>query len=324
MRARLLLLLSLCLVAPTGARAGALTQDACPGVVDVTTFATLGADVLENMLVDGENMFVSDSSTSEIVRLTAAGARDGSIPKVSSPGGLAKGPDGLIYAGTGNSAANALSRTPAATVIAFDPATGAHTTYASGFTMANGMTFGPGGDLFISNDFDRGLIRIPRADPSSWEVFTETWGANGLVVDPAGRYLYAAITFDQRSPIERIDLTSRAREIAARLSAGVASTEPALYPDGLDPAAPLLGVKGLDDMTRDAAGTLYVVGNGTGELLKVDPDSGAACLMTGGLRNPSSVRIAPEGGPFADGDAATLDLYVTEFSGRIMRVRAPA
>lgn len=321
MRARLLLLLSLCFVVPTGARAGALTQDACAGVVDVSTFMTFGNDVLENLLIDGGAMFVSDSTSSAILRLASDGTLVGSIP-VSSPGGMATGPDGLIYAGTGNSAANAVSRTPAASVIAFDPATGVRTTYASGFTMANGMTFAPGGDLFVSNDFDRGLIRIPRADPSSWEVFTDTWGTNGLVVDPAGRYLYAAITFDQRSPIERIDLASRARTIAVRLSAGAASAEPAVYPDGLDPAAPLLGVKGLDDMTRDAAGTLYAVGNGTGELLKVDPVSGAACLIAGGLRNPSSVRIAPEGGPFADGDAATLDLYVTEFSGRIVRVRA--
>src|SRR5206468_12329171 len=102
----------------------------------------------------------------------------------------------------------------------------------------------------------------------------------------------------QRSPIERIPLANpAAHEPAAILTFGVASLQPAIYPN---PAfgKPLAGVKGLDDMTRDADGTLYVMANGMGELLRVDPLTGAACLVVSGLGNPSSVRIAPSGSAF--------------------------
>lgn len=111
---------------------------------------------------------------------------------------------------------------------------------------------------------------------------------------------------------------------AYQLSFSIASLEPALYPTDNDPGAPLLGVKGLDDMTRDAAGILYVAANGTGELIRVDPATAQACLVASGLQNPSSVRIAPEGSGFSDLDPATLDLYITEFSGAIKRVVFPA
>ncbi|MGH7856442.1 MAG: hypothetical protein ACREQY_03860, partial [Candidatus Binatia bacterium] len=69
-------------------------------------------------------------------------------------------------------------------------------------------------------------------------------------------------------------------------------------------------------MTRDDAGILYPVANGTGELLRVDPLSGEACLLAGGLRNPSSVRIAPPGSGF-DTSGEALTFYVVEFSGAI-------
>ncbi|MGH2786250.1 MAG: hypothetical protein ACRDJ1_13395, partial [Actinomycetota bacterium] len=141
------------------------------------------------------------------------------------------------------------------------------------------------------------------------------WGTNGIVVDPAGENLYAAITFDQRSPIERIPLADpSAHETAAVLTLGVASLEPAVYTP--DPTKPLLGVKGLDDMTRTDDGTLYVVANGLGELLRVDPVTGDACLVASGFQNPSSVRIAPPGSPF-DTSGEEITFYVVEFSGAI-------
>jgi hypothetical protein len=61
---------------------------------------------------------------------------------------------------------------------------------------------------------------------------------------------------------------------------------------------------------------LYPVANGLGELLRVDPETGDACLVASGFQNPSSVRIAPPGSPFdTSGEAFTF--YVTEFSGAI-------
>jgi sugar lactone lactonase YvrE len=310
-------------LAPAASHGGLLTQDRCPGTVTgPAVWKKLGPDVLENLLFADGSLWVSDTSANKVVRLTPAGAEvpGGSLTGIA-PGGLALGPDGLIYAGDGNSVAGALLRTRASRVVRFDPAAPNATlqTYAAGFNMANGMTFGPGDDLFISNDLDRGLIRIPRTAPASWALFSDTWGTNGLVVDPAGVNLYAAITFDQRSPIERIPLANpAAHSAAAVLTFGVASLRPAVYPHP-DRSKPLLGIKGLDDMTRDAAGNLYPVANGLGELLRVDPATGRACRIASGLQNPSSVRIAPPGSPF-DTSGQALTFYVVEFSGAIRTV----
>lgn len=306
---------------PVGsASGGLLTQDPCPGRVEgPVVWKKLDSDVLENLLFADGSLWVSDSTAQQVVRIRPNGSVDDDRSLHGVPaGGLAKGPDGLIYAGSGNSIPNALLRLPQSSVVRFDPANpdGTVETYASGFTMANGIAFGPGDDLFISNDVDHGLIRIPRADPSAWSLFADVWGTNGLVVDPAGENLYAAITFDQRSPIERIPLDDpAAHSTAAVLTLGVLSLEPRVYPNP-DPSKPLLGIKGLDDMTRDSDGFLYPVANGLGELLRVDPATGDACLIASGFQNPSSVRIAPLGSPF-DISGEELTFFVVEFSGAI-------
>lgn len=313
----------LALASVVPASAGPITQDPCPGgPFPSSVFAQVGTDVLENLLFTPEGLWVSDGSANAILRFPPDGSRTIAVPGISSPGGLVLHPDGSIYAGQGNSFANALSRSGAARVVRFDPSAPAETleTFASGFNMPNGMTVLPGGDLAISNDVDRGLLRIPYDAPAAWAPIADVWGANGLVVSPDGGSLFAAITFDQRSPIERIDLATGAHTTFAQLSVGVASLEPSVYTGpALD--APLVGVKGLDDMTS-ADGYLYPVANGTGELLQVDTETGAACLLASGLQNPSSVRIAPEGSAFADGDPDTTDFYITEFSGAIRIVRA--
>jgi sugar lactone lactonase YvrE len=303
------------------ARGGALATPKCRGGVSgPTVWKTFNAHVLENLLFAYGSLWVSDSTGSRVLRLGPGGGKQGALTRIP-PGGLAVGPDGLIYAGWGNSIADSLLKRGLSKVVRFDQADPAGTlqTYASGFDMANGMTFAPNGDLFVSNDVGYGPVRIPRANPAAWTIFGNVWGTNGMVVDPAGENLYAAITFDQGSPIERIPLTDpSAHSTAAYLTAGVLSLEPSVHL----PAhvfKPLPGVKGLDDMTRTADGTLYVVGNGTGELLRVNPVTGESCLVAKGFQNPSSVRIAPKGSPF-DTSGKALTFYVVEFSGNIRTV----
>ena len=323
MRLRVLCLV-LVVFAFTPARANVITQDPCPGSVSVTTWKQLGNDTLENLLFDGSSLWISDQTSGGIRRFGPDGSEAPAAKElsgVSGPGGLAVGPDGLIYAGTGDSFQGALLRTGAASVIRFDRDDPAKTrkVYASGFNMANGLTFAPNGDVYVSNDVDAGLIRIPRAHPTAWSLFDDLWGSNGLVVTPDGSTMYATVTFDQRSPIERISLPSGAHMTAFQLTVGVASLKPAVYTDP-DLSRPLVGVKGLDDMTTDGR-YLYPVANGLGELLRVDPRNGSACLIANGFPTSSSVRIAPESGPFADHDPGTIDFYVTRFTGAIMRIR---
>jgi len=322
MRLRLLSVLVVVL-AFTPVLANPVTQDPCPGSVSVTTWKQVGNDTLENLLIDGSSLWVSDQTSSSLRRfgpdkIEAAPAKELGVP---GPGGLAVGPDGLIYAATGDSFQGALEKSHAASVVRFDRDAPSQTVkvYASGFNMANGLTFGPNGDAYVSNDIDEGLIRIPRAHPSAWSLLDDVWGSNGLVVTHDGRTMYATVTFDQRSPIERISLPTGAHTTAFQLTVGVASLKPAVYTNP-DLGRPLVGAKGLDDMTTDGR-YLYPVSNGMGELLRVDPRTGEACLIANGFPTSSSVRIAPESGPFADHDPATIDFYVTRFSGAIMQIR---
>jgi streptogramin lyase len=310
--------LACALVSPVAARGGPVTQDACPGSVTGPvvwkSFAT--ANVLENLLFAYDSLWISDSGGGHIVRLGPDGAEQDTVD--AAPGGLAVGPDGLIYAGNGNSITDSLLRRGLSSVVRFDESDPAGTleTYAHGFDMANGITFAPNGDLFVSNDVGYGPVKIPRADPSSWSELVHLWGTNGLVVDPAGGNLYTAITFDQRSPVERIPFSDPSSHVpAAVLTFGVLSLEPAVYTNP-DPSKPVVGLKGLDDMTRSDDGTLYVVANGMGELLRVDPISGDSCLVASGLQSPSSVRIAPTGSAF-DTSGEALTFYITEFSGNV-------
>jgi hypothetical protein len=312
--------------APGAGHAAGLTQERCPGTESLTpgVWKNLG-DVLENLLFADGSIWISDSTAGKIRRFSEDGNEEASLD-VANPGGLAQAPDGTIFAGQGNGLPNALRRAGASKVIRFSPANPAGTVadVKTGFNMVNGLILAPNGDLYLSDDVDYGLIVIPSATtaPGTPTEFAHVWGTNGLAIvnDPDGTpYLFANITFDQRSPIAKIKMSDKS-VTTFQLTAGAVSLEPKVYGDP-DTSAPLLGVKGLDDVTRDAAGNLYPVANGTGELLRVDHVTGAACLITGGLQNPSSVRIAPETSAFADHNTATLDFYITEFSGNVRVVR---
>jgi virginiamycin B lyase len=292
-----------------------ITQGSC---MDVTAAVTLwqqfGMDVLENLGFDGlGNVWISNSTKGQIQRYGADKA-PGPVIAVAAPGAITPGPDGLMYVNYGDAIAGALLRTGAAGVKRFDPTVQAPTlgTYFAGINMANGAAFGPDGNMYVSNDVDAGLTRITPASVGG--PFSDTWGTNGLVV--SGDSLYAAITFDQRSAIEQIPLANPSgHSTFVELSFGAVSLQPAVHPPQADPTTtPLVGLKGLDDMTLGPDGRLYVVANGMGELLRVDLATKAVCLLASGLQNPSSVRFASN---FGDD---TGDLFITEFSGAVKRV----
>ncbi len=80
--------------------------------------------------------------------------------------------------------------------------------------------------------------------------------------------------------------------------------------------SPVLSVPhGLDDLVH-INGALVVTGFATGQLIRVDVDSGVACTLVSGLSAPTSVRV-PVG--FAGFDPGS-EVVVTEASGRILRV----
>ena len=298
-----------------------LTQASCygngPGPT-VSLFKQVDNDVLENLGFDGLGyMWVSDSTKGAILRYNAAGDQVTSIP-VPSPGAITKGPDDFMYVNAGDALAGALGKTHQAAVYKFDPAltSPALTLVSSGWNMANGATFDGDGHLWTSNDVDRELVKID-AVTGATQTVTDVWGTNGLIYDDGT--VYAAITFDQRSPIEAVPVANPASHYTyTELTVGGASLEPEVRaPGSLE--RPLIGVKGLDDMTL-VGDQVYAVANGMGELLRVPLGSPGTlgCLVASGLHNPSSVRMAS-----GFGEANEGALFVTEFSGRILRVELP-
>ena len=155
-------------------------------------------------------------------------------------------------------------------------------------------------------------IRSDGTRDTAWEQAASFYGANGVTV--AGANLYAAISFDQRSPIELVPIDNPASHYTfTQLSFGALSEAPAVYQP--DPSKPLIP-KGLDDLTTGPDGQLYVVGFASGELLRVDPETGQSCLLVSGLTNPTAVQFAVSFGSF-DPES---DLFITEATGSILHV----
>ncbi|MEA2473888.1 MAG: hypothetical protein QOE06_1803, partial [Thermoleophilaceae bacterium] len=117
--------------------------------------------------------------------------------------------------------------------------------------------------------------------------------------DPTGTWLYADQTFTQDAAVYRIRIADPSdRAVVATLA---------------DPAP-----KGLDDMTIDAKGILYLAANGTGEVIRLDPSTGAHCTIVTGLQNPSALKFGRGPGWHAD------RLYVVGFDGAVRELTPPA
>jgi len=291
-----------------------VTQAQCEDVsASVTVFhpaGVPGVDWREELAFDGHGgMWVSPINSNFLERYDASGNLVETVP-VSGPGGLVLGPDGLIYANTQGG--------PAGTgVVRFDPtqAQPTPTVFVSGLPGVNASAFDAAGFLYVSTeDQPPSVLRI-RPDgtrDTAWEQAAAFYGANGVAV--VGSNLYGAVSFDQRSPIEVVPLADpAAHRTFTELSFGALSRQPAVYQP--DPNAPLVP-KGLDDMTVGPDGQLYVVGFASGELLRVDPVTGQACLVVSGLVTPTAVQFAVAFGSFDP----QRDLFVTEATGRIVHV----
>lgn len=286
------------------ASAGPLTQAACPGPpAQVSVFVPGTVPLLdwrENLAFDGLGaMWVSNlgwnGREGRLEKYDPAGTLISTLP-LKVPVGVARGPDGLIYvSGTWNGVEG---------VFRFDPSAEnpVPEKFTDGLPGANGMTFDNDGNLYIS-DFQRtGITKIrPDGTPDiDWTERADVPSPNGLaVVDDV---LYANVTLDLSAPIERVPL------------ADPGAHAPMTY---LSP--PPMVPKGLDDLAAGPGRALYVAAYSSGELLRVDRETGEACVLASGLGEPTSVRFPRAFGSFHP----TRDLFITEVSGNIRHVRLP-
>src|SRR3954468_15613947 len=246
---------------------------ACTAWTQKTLKSNLGS--LENLEFDGDGgLLLSASGPGAIERLTPDGTVSTLVPDVNAPGGQ-RVVGRTLYFNTGDAAQSGLSGTPDGTLERFDLDTGTRTTFASGLTMPNGLAILPNGDFVVSRDIGSGtgITRVPAGDPahpqSNWAQLDDQ---NGMAVDPTGTWLYAVQTFTADSAVWKFRISNPSDKSVVAALAGPTP-------------------KGLDDMTIDRAGTLYVAANGTGEVIKLDPSSGRHCVIVSGLQNPSSLKF---------------------------------
>jgi hypothetical protein len=275
----------------------------------VQTLAS-GQGRLENLEFDGHgSLFLSAHEAGEIRRMDPSGQVSTLITGVNAPGAIRFRKDirtrrEMLFFNTGNSLQSAVNGTPDGTIDRFDVARGVRSAWATGLIAPNGFTFLRGGDAVVSRDLGNGtgITRIPRqpdryAPQTNWAMLDL---ANGLVLATPGTWLYTVLTFVPNAPVYRIRVED---------------------PSQIELVADLGTAKGLDDLTADSSGVLYITANGSSEVIRVNPASGNVCvitsLVTGGPNNPTSARFGRgPGWPSAS-------LYVTAWDGTVRKLTPP-
>jgi DNA-binding beta-propeller fold protein YncE len=274
--------------------------DPCARWSDRTIASGLGS--LENVQPDGlGGLLLSASDQSAIVRLAPDGSTKTLVGNVSSPGGL-RVRRGVLFFNTGDGLASGLMDRPDGTLERFDLRTRKRTVYAKGLIMPNGLAFLPNGDALTSRDIGGppAIYVVPHGDPAHHHAWAQTDDSNGMAVDPSGRFVYVNQTFKHDSPVLRIPIANPGR-IGVLARVGEA--------------------KGLDDMTIDRAGVLYLAANGSGEIIRLDPRTGRSCVIAGGAaagwRDTSAVKFGCGPGWRSD------RLYAVGFDGVVHELTPP-
>lgn len=268
---------------------------------NVRTVAS-GYGMLENLAFDGRGaMLLSDSSLvapGAIRTLDVSGARGTLVGHVTGPGGLVVAGDDAYFT-TGNTTLSGLFGIPDGTVDAVSLRTRERRTVAPGLVMPNGLARLADGDLLTTRNLGApGLTRIPVDRPGSPELVRADLGTvNGIAT--AGDRVFLTTSFD---PVSELKILT-----ASDL-------------DGPVRTIPLPGIGPLnvaDDLTVGPDGAVYLAYNVAGKVLRVEPDSGAACAIASGLTLTSAVKFGS--GPGWDGRA----LYATGFDGTVRELTPP-
>ncbi len=282
---------------------GATSSRSCGARTQVEVFRPGGIPLLdwrENLAFDGRGtLWVSHVTRHRVEGYAPDGKLKATLP-VNGPGGIRRGPDGLMYVNYG---VNPLTTGLGSGILRFDPAAARPRPerVVDGLTGINGLAVDAAGNLYVSRELATGVLKF-RPDGTAderWTRAASVFGTNGLEI--VGDQLYASVLTSAASPIVRIPLDDPARHTTV--------TELSRHP---------WDAKLLDDLTS-FRGDLVVASFRAGELLRVDPVTGRSCVLVSGLRMPTSVRV-----PLGFGTHEPRhELFVVEASGRIVTVRVP-
>ncbi|WP_327358661.1 SMP-30/gluconolactonase/LRE family protein [Streptomyces sp. NBC_01304] len=270
----------------------------CPQQARLQVFHEGGVPLLdwrENLEFDGHGtLWVSHITQNRVEGYAPDGSLRTSV-EVPGPGGIRRGPDGLMYVNYGVSPTSS-----DAGIMRFDPraAEPQPAKVVGGLSGINGLAIDDAGNFYLGREFAKGVLKL-RPDGSkdeAWTAAADVFGTNGVEV--VGDQLYASVITDFASPVVRIPLA-----------------DPAAHTTVADLSPNPLAIKLLDDLTY-ADDRIVVTSFRDGELIRVDPDTGRSCVLARGLRLPSSVRVARGFGEHSTQHAP----FVTEASGRIVKV----
>ncbi|TJZ59006.1 hypothetical protein FCH28_02345 [Streptomyces piniterrae] len=272
----------------------------CQERASVEVFREGGVPLLdwrENLEFDGRGtMWVAHVTKHRVEGYAPDGTLRTTFP-VNGPGGIRRGPDGMMYV---NSGVNPLTSGLGSGVMRFDPTAARPKAQkvVDGVSGINGLAIDSAGNFYLSRELATGILKI-RPDGTKDERWTRAaavFGTNGLEI--VGDQLYASVITSTASPVVRVPLNDPAHH----------TTVTELSPNPLD-------AKLLDDLTS-FDGDLVVASFRDGQLIRVDPRTGRSCVLATGLRMPCSVRLPRAFG----GHDPRRELFVVEASGRIVKV----
>jgi sugar lactone lactonase YvrE len=271
-----------------------------------TTTLLSGQGGLENSLTmpDG-TLLVTDNLGGRLLRVTPAGQVTVLATDLPAAGGLARSA-GSVYVTTGDGPIAALLGLKNGTIQKVDPTTGQHQVWATDLIMPNGLAFLPGGSALVTRGLngvgtDSYVTRMPvghRTQPQyAWSDLVST---NGIAVDPTGKWVYV----DQfigggRARVWRLQATNPThRTLVADLGPSV--------------------LVGLDDLAVAPDGNVFVAADFSAGVYRINPSTGASCLIAKGMPLASSVEIIP------DRHGHPAKIYVTSILGKLYVLTPPA
>jgi len=282
---------------PAPASAVAITR--CPW--RATTVAS-GLGSLENLAFDGAGtMLVSRTvgSSGQLYRLTPDGKGSTFVPNVAAPGIITVA-DGAAYFTTGNSFLSGVFGAKDGGIARVDLGSGVLTTVATKLTMPNGMVRLPDGSFVVSRNigWTTGLTRISADGTRESRLAPSVTMANGLTYDTAHHTVIASMDLQPVSTLAIVDVTDPSHIRTVNLG--------------------LFGLFGFpDDLTVGPDGLIYLAMDG-GDIVRIDPERHAACILASGMFGSTSVRFGA--GPGWDPQA----LYSTDLFGTVRKLTPTA
>ena len=158
---------------------------------------------------------------------------------------------------------------PGGRVMELDRATGAMRVIVASVDYPNACAKGPDGRLYFQNVIAGQILALDTDSGAITEVASGYQQISSVKIDPSGAVVFSEA---MRGLVHRLDPASGVATTIARMPKG-----------------------GIDNLTFDGQGTMYVSSYSTGCILRVPPDGSAEILVPPGLTSISSVAPLSDG-----------------------------